>query len=158
MIHGNLNTTIYWGCIWQHVATARSVDSLGQEFLDFLDQASWCHAGTAWIFVAAHAVAWDVTGIGAWGIPCEQLVWQGQLEPVFIRVASVAWCSRMWAACAGAGCGGNAGCAAEKQCLVGACSVAVVPLGTVLTALTLHSQRCLHMCAVVCGTIAGVYT
>ena len=44
-----------------------------------------------------------------------------------------------------AGCGGDAGCAAKKQCLVGACSVAVVPLGTVLTALTLHSQRCLCM-------------
>ena len=50
---------------------------------------------------------------------------------------------------------GNAGCATEKWCLVGACSVAVVPLGTVLTALTLHLQRSLHV--VVCGTIAGVY-
>ena len=38
--------------------------------------------------------------------------------------------------CAG---GSNAGCAAEKWCLVGACGVAVVPLGTVSTALTLHS-------------------
>ena len=35
--------------------------------------------------------------------------------------------------------GGGAGCAAEKQCLVRACGVAVVPLGTVLTTLTLHS-------------------
>ena len=40
---------------------------------------------------------------------------------------------------------GSAGCATEKQSLVGACSVAVVPLGTVLAALTLHSQRCLHV-------------
>ena len=38
--------------------------------------------------------------------------------------------------CAG---GGDAGCAAEKWCLVRACGVAVVPLGTVLTTLTLHS-------------------
>ena len=38
--------------------------------------------------------------------------------------------------CAG---GGDAGCATEKWCLVGACGVAVVPLGTVLTTLTLHS-------------------
>ena len=43
----------------------------------------------------------------------------------------------------GAGCG-NAGCAAKKQCLVGTCGVAVVPLGTVSAALTLCSQRCLH--------------
>ena len=43
----------------------------------------------------------------------------------------------------GAG-GGDAGCAATKCGLVRACSVAVVPLGTVLAALTLHSQRCLH--------------
>ena len=44
--------------------------------------------------------------------------------------------------CAG---GGNAGCATEKWYLVGACGVAVVPLGTVSTALTLCSQRCLHV-------------
>ena len=48
------------------------------------------------------------------------------------------------AGAAGVGCiccagHGNAGCTAKKQCLVGACSVAFVPLGTVLTALTLHS-------------------
>ena len=43
------------------------------------------------------------------------------------------------------GCICYAGCATKKQCLVGACSVAVVPLEAVLTALTLHSQRCLCM-------------
>ena len=41
--------------------------------------------------------------------------------------------------------GGDAGCAAKKQWLDRAYSVAVVPLGTVSAALTLHSQRCLHM-------------
>ena len=51
---------------------------------------------------------------------------------------------------AGVGCmccagGGDAGCAAEKRCLVRACGVAVVPLGTVSTALTLCSQRCLNV-------------
>ena len=51
---------------------------------------------------------------------------------------------------AGVGCmhgagGGDAGCATKKQWLDRACGVAVVPLGTVLAALTLHSQRCLHM-------------
>ena len=44
----------------------------------------------------------------------------------------------------GAG-GGDAGCATKKQWLDRACSVAVVPLGTVSAALTLHSWRCLHM-------------
>ena len=44
--------------------------------------------------------------------------------------------------CAG---GDGAGCTAKKQCLIGACSVAVVPLGAVLTALMLCSQRCLCM-------------
>ena len=41
--------------------------------------------------------------------------------------------------------GGNAGCATKKWHLVGACNVAAVPLGTVSAALTLHSQRCLHV-------------
>ena len=61
----------------------------------------------------------------------------------FIWVASVA-------DAAGVGCmcctgGDSTGCATEKQCLVRVCSVTVVPLETVLTALTLHSQRCLHI-------------
>ena len=43
----------------------------------------------------------------------------------------------------GAG-GGDAGCSAMKWGLNRACSVAVVPLGTVLAALTLCSQRCLY--------------
>ena len=40
---------------------------------------------------------------------------------------------------------GDAGCAVKKQWLDRACGVAVVPLGTVSAALTLHSQRCLCM-------------
>ena len=55
----------------------------------------------------------------------------------FIWVACIAGAVDVGCMC-GAG-GGNAGCAAEKWCLVGACGVAVVPLGTVSTALTLHS-------------------
>ena len=71
----------------------------------------------------------------------EQLAWHEQLGAWFIWVAGGVvdvgcMCGAGW---------GNAGCATEKWCLVGACCVAVVPLGTVLTALTLHSQRCLHM-------------
>ena len=72
-----------------------------------------------------------------------QLAWQEQLEPVssgllVMQMQQDVGCMH------GAG-GGEAGCPAEKQCLVGACGVAVVPLGTVLAALTLHSQRCLCM-------------
>ena len=61
----------------------------------------------------------------------------------FIWVASVA--GAVDVGCMHSAGGGNAGCATEKQCLVGACGVAVVPLGTVLTALTLSSRRCLCM-------------
>ena len=65
----------------------------------------------------------------------------GTAGTCFIWVASVAGAADV-GCMHGAG-GGNAGCPAEKQCLVRACSVAVVPLGTVSTALTLCSQRCL---------------
>ena len=40
-------TTIYWGCMQWHIMKTESMDSLGREFLDLLDQASWCHAGMA---------------------------------------------------------------------------------------------------------------
>ena len=66
----------------------------------------------------------------------------GTAGACFIWVAGVAGAADV-GCMHGAG-GGNAGCAAEKQCLVGACSVAVVLLGTMLAALTLCSQRCLH--------------
>ena len=66
----------------------------------------------------------------------------GTAEGCFIWVASVA--GAVDVGCMHGAGEGDAGCAAEKQCLVRACSVAVVPLGTVSSALTLHSQRCLH--------------
>ena len=66
----------------------------------------------------------------------------GTAEACFIWVASVA--GAVDVGCMHGVGGGNAGCATKKWCLVRACSVAVVPLGTVLAALTLHSQRCLH--------------
>ena len=61
----------------------------------------------------------------------------------FIWVASVAGAADV-GSMHGAG-GGDAGCAAKKQGLNRTCSVAVVPLGTVLAALTLHTRRCLHV-------------
>ena len=69
----------------------------------------------------------------------------------FIWVAGVVDAVDVGCMC-GAG-GGSAGCATEKLCLVGACGVAVVPLGTVSIALFMKVSPC----AVVCGTIAGVY-
>ena len=60
----------------------------------------------------------------------------------FIWVASIA--GAVDAGCMHGASGGDAGCAAKKWCLVRACGVAVVPLGTVSAALTLHSWRCLH--------------
>ena len=66
----------------------------------------------------------------------------GTAGACFILVASVAGAADV-GCMHGAG-GGDAGCAAMKQGLVRACSVAVVPLGTVSVALTLHSRRCLH--------------
>ena len=67
----------------------------------------------------------------------------GTARACFIWVAGVAGAAGVGCMC-GAG-GGDAGCATEKQCLVRACGVAVVPLGTVSAALTLCSQRCLHV-------------
>ena len=87
-------------------------------------------------------VAWDVTDFGA-----RAFFWTtgmaGIVGACFICVAGVA-------GAAGVGCMhgagvGDAGCATKKQWLDRACGVAEVPLGTVSTALTLHSQRCLRV-------------
>ena len=51
---------------------------------------------------------------------------------------------------------GDAGCAAKKQWLDRACSVAVVPIGTESAALDTAFTE-VPPCAVVCGTIAGAY-
>ena len=67
----------------------------------------------------------------------------GTAGACFIWVASVAGAADV--DCMHGTGGGDAGCAAKKQWLDRACSVAVVPLGTVLAALILHSQRCLNV-------------
>ena len=85
-------------------------------------------------------VAWDVTDFGAGAFFWTAGV-VGTAGACFIWVASVAGTADV-GCMHGAG-GGDAGCAAKKQWLDRACGVAVVPLGTVLAALTLHSQRCL---------------
>ena len=75
------------------------------------------------------------------GHSSEQLAWQGMAGACFIWVASVAGAADVGCMC-GAG-GSDAGCANKKRWLDRACGVAVVPFGTVLAALTLHSRRCL---------------
>ena len=67
----------------------------------------------------------------------------GTAAACFIWVASVAGAADV-GCMHGAG-GDDAGCAAKKWWLDRACGVAVVPLGTVSAALTLHSWRCLHV-------------
>ena len=81
-------------------------------------------------------VAWDVTGIGAGSFFLTAGV-VGTGGACFMWVSSVAGAVDVGCMC-GAG-EGNAVYPTEKQCLVRACSVAVVPLGTVFTALMLHS-------------------
>ena len=94
--------------------------------------------GHGWIFVAAQ-VWHGMSQASVLGHSSEQLAWQEQLEPVSSGLL-VVQVKQMWAACVG-----DAGCATKKWDLVGTCSVAGVPLGTVSAALTLCSQRCLHM-------------
>ena len=98
-------------------------------------------------------VAWDVTDFGAGAILLNS--WHGRNRwSLFHLGAGVAGAAGVSCMC-GAG-GGDAGCAAKKQWLDRACSVAVVPLGTVSAALTLHSWRCLHVRQYV-EPLAGVY-
>ena len=104
-------------------------------------QISWIrHLGAMWAqpdHQGCTGVAWDVTDIGAGAF----------FSTAGVAVTAGAWL--VWVAsvtgAAGIGCICCAGCTAKKHCQVGTCGVAVVPLGTVSTALTLHSQRCLHM-------------
>ena len=67
----------------------------------------------------------------------------GTAGACFIWVAGVAGATDV-GCMHGAG-AGDAGCAAKKQWLDRACGVAEVPLGTVSTALTLCSRRCLRV-------------
>ena len=139
-MHSNLTLQLTWECRWQCVTGTRSMDSHGWEFLDFLDQASWCHAGMA-------GSSWlHRCGMGCHRHWCWGSLWTagvaGTTGAWLVWVAGVAGAAGVSYMCY-AGCGSTGG-ATEKWCLVGACGMAVIPLGTVLTTLTLHSWRCLH--------------
>ena len=104
--------------------------------------------GACFIWVASVAGAADVgcmcgAGWGDAGCATKKQCMVGTTGACFIWVAGVAGAADVGCMC-GTG-RADAGCAAKKWCLVGACSVAVVPPGTALVALTLHSQRCLHV-------------
>ena len=129
-----------WGCIWMCITITRSVGSLVQTFLDFLDQASWCYAGMArssWL----HRSGMRCHRHWCWDILLNSWHGRNNWSLVHLGCQCCRW-SRLGCICC-AGHGNASCCAAKKWCLVGACGVAVVPIGTVSTALTLHSQRCL---------------
>ena len=135
-------TTIYWGCMQWHIMITRSMDSLGQEFLDLLDQAFWCHAGMAkslWLHRC---------GMGCHRHWCRGILlnsWCGgnSWSPISSGLP-VVQVQEMWAACM-VQVGVMQVVPLRSGVLSEPCSVAVVPLGTVLAALTLHSWRCLHV-------------
>ena len=98
--------------------------------------------GHGWIFMAAqvwHGMLQALVPGHSFG----QLAWQEQLEPVSsgLPVLQVQW---MWAACK-VQVGAMQVVLLRSGVLSEPCSVAVVPLGTVSTALTPHSWRCFHM-------------
>ena len=120
---------------------SKSMDSPGQQFLDLLDQASWCHVGMA-RSSGMHRCGMGCHRLWCWGILLNS--WHGRDScSLFHPGCQCCRCSRcglhVWCRW------GDAGCATKKQWLDRACSVAVVPLGTVSAALTLHSWRYLHM-------------
>ena len=94
--------TIYWGCMQQCIMITRSVDSPGQQFLDPLDQASWCHAGMArssWL----HRCGMGCNRHWCWGILlnswCDRTSWSllhlGCQWCRYSRCGLHAWC-RLW--------------------------------------------------------------
>ena len=97
----------------------------------------------AWLdLCGCTGVAWDFTDFGAGAFFWTADV-AGTAGACFIWLASVAGAADV-GCMHGAG-GDDAGCAAKKWWLDRACGVALVSLGTVSAALTLHSWRCLHV-------------
>ena len=104
----------------------------------------WVPCRHGWIFMPAQVWHGMSLACWCWGILLKS--WHGgnswSLVHLGCQCLQVQW---VWAACTVQVEAVVQVCATEKWCLVRACSVAVVPFGTVLTALTLHSQRCLCM-------------
>ena len=147
------NTRIIdWGCIQQCITITRSMDSLGQEFLDFLYQASWCHAvmaGSLWLHRSGMGChrhwgqgiplnschgrnSWSLVHLGCWCCRCN-------------GCGLHAWCS--WGQCRL--CHWEAVSCQSLQCGSYATWNSVNCFDTAFTEVSLH--------AAVCGTIAGVY-
>ena len=132
MIHCDLMLTIDWGCIQWCITMTRSVDSLAQRVLRFPGSGILVPGRHGQIFISAQ-VWHGMSQVLVQGSSLEWLVWQEQLGPGSSGLP-VLQVQQMWAACTV-----QVGAMQVVQCLVGACSVAVVPLGTVSTALTLCS-------------------
>ena len=146
------NSTNEWGCIWQCIMITRSVDSLGQKFLDFLDQASSCHVGrgrSSWLHrcgMGCHRHrcfgillnSWH--GWNSWGLACLGC-WCCRCSRCGLHMLCRLWQCRLyhWEA------------VSDWSLQCGSCATwgSVDCFDTVFTKVSPH--------AVVCGTIAGVY-
>ena len=135
--------TITWGCGCGSALQSKSMDGPGQQFLDLLDQAVLVPC-RAWLdLCGCTGVCMGHHRLWCWGILLDSWHGKEQLESGSSELPVVA--GAVDVGCMhGAGVG-DAGCAAKKRWLDRACSVAVVPLGTVSAALTLCSWRCLHV-------------
>ena len=152
MIHCNLTLSIDWGCTQWCTTITRSMDSLGWEFLDFLDQASGCHAGMArssWL----HRCGMGCHRHWCWGIPLNS--WCGRNSWSLVHLGcQCCRCSR---------------CGLHVLCRWGQCRLYC---WEVVSSWSLHCGSCamwdsvdhfdtafmkvsLHVA--VCGTIAGAY-
>ena len=152
MRHCNLTLINGWGWIQQHVTITRSMDKLGREFLDFLDQASWCHvgmAGSSWL----HRCGMGCHRHWCWGCSLNS------------------WCGRnSWGlVCLGCKCCRCSRCGLHVLCRLWQfrlCHQEVVSswslwCGSCATWDSVNHFDTTFMkvspCVVVCGTIAGVY-
>ena len=153
MIHGSLTTAIIdWGCIQWCVTITRSMDSPGQQFLDFLDQASWCQVGMArssWL----HRCGMGCHRHWCWGILLNS--WHGRNSWSLVHLGCQC--------CRCSGCGLHVQCR-WRQCRL--CCWEVMSCWSLQcgSCATWDSVNCfdtslmkVSLCVAVCGTIAGAY-
>ena len=144
--------TQFAGDVCGSTLQSKSVDSLGQQFLGLLDQASRCHAGTArssWLHRVWHGMSQTLVP----GHSSEQLVWQEQLKPVSSELP-VLQVQQMWAVCmvqvqVMQGVPLKVVARQSLWCGSGATWDSVSCFDTAFTEVPLHVE--------VCGTIAGAY-
>ena len=147
MIHGR---TIYWGCVQWCITITRPVDSLGQQFLDLLDQASWCHAGMA-------GSSWlHSCGMGCHRLWCQGIVldsWHVRNSGSLLHLCC--WCCRC------SRCGLHAWCRWGQCRLFHSEAESCLQCGRGATGDSVNHLDTAFMevppCVVVCGTNASAY-